>query len=53
MWFVSAALLVLWVILKVFLHKGGFVHVLLISAISVFVVQFLAYRKTRYHKSGI
>jgi len=52
MWFVSAALLILWVILRVFLHKGGFVHILLISAISVFVVQLMAYRKTRYHKLG-
>lgn len=52
MWFVGAALLILWIILKVFLHKGGLVHILLISAICVFVVQLIAYRKTRYHKLG-
>ena len=53
MWFVSAALLILWFILKFLLHKGGFVHILLLSAISVFVIQLLAYRKTRYHKDRV
>jgi hypothetical protein len=50
MWVVSGALLILWFILKFFLHKGGFVHILLLGAISVFVVQLVTYRKTRYQK---
>jgi hypothetical protein len=50
MWIVSALLFVIWFVLKFLLHKGGFVHILLLTAISVFVVQVLAYRKTRYHR---
>ena len=50
MWVVSAILFIVWFILKFLLHKGGFVHILLLSAISVFVVQLIAYRKTRYQR---
>jgi hypothetical protein len=50
MWFISWGLLFVWFILKFFLHKGGYVHILLIAAISVMVIQLLAYRNMRYHK---
>ena len=50
MWAVSGILFIVWFVLKVLLHKGGFVHILLLSAISVFVVQLIAYRKTRYQR---
>ena len=52
LWFVAAGLFLLWFVLSVFLQKGGMVHVLLLSAIAVFVVQFAAYRKAKHHKSG-
>ena len=53
MWALSVVLLLVWFILRFLLHKGGFVHILLVSAISVAGIQFLAYRKTRYHtRSG-
>lgn len=52
MWFLSAALLIVWFILKFLLHKGGYVHMLLVAAISIFVVQLIAYRKTQYHKTS-
>jgi hypothetical protein len=48
MWALSAILFIIWFILKFLLHKGGFVHILLLGAISIFVVQLLAYRKTRF-----
>ena len=51
MWVLSAGLLVVWFILKFFLHKGGFVHMFLIASLTVFGVQLLAHRKTRYHKT--
>lgn len=50
MWAVSGILFILWFVLKFFWHKGGFVHILLLSAVSVFVVQLIAYRKTRYQR---
>ena len=50
MWAFSGILFVIWFVLKFLLHKGGFVHILLLTAISIFVVQIIAYRKTRYHR---
>jgi hypothetical protein len=50
MWLVSAALLIAWFVLKFLLHKGGFVHILLLTSISFFVVQLIAHRKTKYQK---
>jgi len=51
MWFVSGSLFLVWFILTFLLGKGGFVHILLIACISVLGVQFLAYRKTQFHKA--
>ena len=51
LWFVSGILFLVWFVLTVFLHKSGMVHVLLLSAIAVFVVQFAAFRKARHHKN--
>ncbi len=52
MWIVSGSLLIIWFALKFFLHKGGYVHILLIAAISILVVQLIAYRKTQFHKNS-
>ena len=52
MWPVSAILFVVWFVLKVLLHKGGYVHLLLLTAISFAVVQFITDRKTRYHRAA-
>ena len=52
LWFVAAALFLIWLVLSVFLQKGGMVHLLLLSAIAVFVVQVAAYRKAKHHNSG-
>jgi hypothetical protein len=47
MWIVVAVLMAIWFVLKFFLHKGGFVHILLLTAISIAVVQLMAERRTR------
>jgi hypothetical protein len=52
MWFVVALLMAIWFVLKFFLHKGGFVHILLLAAISIAVVQLMADRKTRYQNNS-
>lgn len=48
MWAVVAILLIVWAVLKFALGKGGFIHILFLTAISIAIVQFLADRKTRY-----
>jgi hypothetical protein len=50
MWVLSAGLFLVWLILKFFFHKGGYVHILLVGSLATFGVQVLAYRKTQYHK---
>ncbi len=50
MWIAGTSLLVVWFILKFVFHKGGFVHMLLLGGISILVIQFVAYRKTRYQR---
>ena len=51
MWIAFTILMVLWVVLKFLLHKGGYVHMLIVAAISIAVVQIIAERKVRYHKT--
>ena len=51
LWVASAAFFLIWFVLSVLFHKGGMVHVLLLTAIAIFVVQFAAFRKARHHKS--
>jgi hypothetical protein len=44
----SAVLLALWLVLTLVMHKGGFIHILLLTAISLLVIQVATYRKTKY-----
>jgi len=48
LWWIASGILLVWFLLTFILHKRGWVHILLLSGISVLVVQFVAYRKTRY-----
>ena len=53
MWPVVAILLIVWAVLKFAMGKGGFIHIVLLTAISMAIIQFLADRKTRYqNRSG-
>lgn len=45
-------LMVLWLFLKFVLHKGGYIHMIIVAAISVAVVELIAIRKNRYHKAS-
>lgn len=45
-WWVASGLLVVWLILLV-AGQRGWIHLLLLSGISVFVIQIAQYRKTK------
>jgi hypothetical protein len=45
-------LMILWVVFKFLLHKGGYVHMFVVAAISIAIVQIIADRNARYHKSS-
>ena len=44
LWLVGSILLVTWLIAVLF-HKGGYIHILLLSAIAILVVQIAARRR--------
>jgi len=50
MWPAVALMLIVWFVLKFVMGKGGFIHILLLTALSVALVQILADRKTRYQR---
>ena len=52
MWIAFTILMVLWVVFKFLLHKGGYVHMFVVAAISIAIVQIIAERKVRYHKTS-
>jgi hypothetical protein len=47
LWLVAALLFAAWFLTALLLGKGGFVHVLLLSAVTLGIVQFLHERRAR------
>ena len=52
MWIAPLVLVIVWLVLTLLLHKGGYVHIILILAISIFVVKWTGDRNTQYHKAA-
>ena len=50
LWILGVGLLIVWFLLKVLFHKGGFVHILLLGGISLLIIQYAAYRRSRYQR---
>jgi uncharacterized membrane protein YiaA len=50
LWYIGLFFLSLWVIEKLLLHKGGFIHTLLLAAIGCFAVQFVQRQRTREYE---
>jgi hypothetical protein len=50
-WYVGLLLLAIWVFEKFILHKGGFVHALVLAAIGCFVAQIVQDRRTKAYQS--
>jgi hypothetical protein len=44
-WLIGIALVLIWFVEKFILHKGGFIHILLLCAIAIFVIQWVARRR--------
>jgi len=47
LWIVGAIMLVTWFVGKFLLHKGGLVHVFMLTAVACFVIQFVQNRRTK------
>ena len=52
LWILGAGLIVVWFVLKIVFHKGEFIHILLLTGISLLIIQFAAYRKAQYQRNS-
>jgi hypothetical protein len=52
LWLIGIALVVAWFVLRFIVHQRGWVHLLLLSGISILLVQVMAYRKTKYQRDA-
>jgi uncharacterized membrane protein len=53
LWIIGAILIVVWLVETFLLHKGGLVHVILMVAISTFVIQFAQDRRTKEYERSL
>jgi hypothetical protein len=47
LWYTGSLLLLVWVVLKFVLHKGGSIHILFFLTLSIYLVQLAQDRRTR------
>jgi hypothetical protein len=50
-WIVGALTVIVWFVLKILLHKGSGVHIILLFAVSCFVTQFVQDLRTRAYRA--
>jgi len=50
LWYIGGFLFAIWLIEKLLLHKGGFIHTFLLAAIGCFAVQFVQDQRTRAYE---
>jgi Flp pilus assembly protein TadB len=53
LWIAGSILVVIWFIEKVLLHKSGMVHVILMIALSIYLIQFVQDRRTKEYQRSL
>jgi Flp pilus assembly protein TadB len=53
LWISGSIAIVVWLILKFLLHKSGMVHVILMIAFSLFLIQFVQDRRTKAYERSL
>ena len=53
LWIAGSIMVVIWLVEKFLLHKGGMVHVVLMIAVSMFLIQFVQDRRTRAYRRSL
>jgi hypothetical protein len=53
LWISGSLAIVVWLILKFVLHKGGMIHVILMIAVSLFITQFAQDRRTKAYERSL
>lgn len=52
LWCIGSGLVAAWAVLFFILQRRGWIHLLLLSGISILLVQIMAYRKTKYQQKA-
>jgi Flp pilus assembly protein TadB len=53
LWLTGGVLFICWIITKFLLHKSGMVHLFLMAAVILCVVQFVQDRRTKEYKKSL
>jgi hypothetical protein len=53
LWLTGSLLFICWIIAKFLLHKSGMVHLFLMAAVILFVVQFAQDRRTKEYERSL
>ncbi|MDX6383108.1 MAG: hypothetical protein QOK48_681 [Blastocatellia bacterium] len=53
LWIAGSILIVVWAFETFVMHKGGMIHVILMIAISMFLIQFAQDRRTREYERSL
>jgi len=53
LWLTGSLLLILWIVFKFLLHKSGMVHLLLMAAVILYVIQLAQDLRTREYKRSV
>ena len=53
LWISGSILLIIWFVLKFLFHKNGMVHVWLMIAVAVFIIQFAQDRRTKAYERSL
>ena len=53
LWLGGSILIAIWLFEKFVLHKGGMIHVIVMIAISMFIIQFVQDRRTKEYERSV
>jgi hypothetical protein len=53
LWIAGSILVLIWLFAKFVMHKGGMIHVVVMIAISMFIIQFVQDRRTKEYERSI
>lgn len=53
LWIVGSVMVVIWFVEKFLFHKSGMVHVVLMIAVSMYLIQFVQDRRTREYQRSL
>ena len=53
LWIFGAILTAIWFVAKFLLHKGGMIHVILMVALSCFIIKFAQDRRTKEYERSL